>query len=312
MTEFFYKINISDEVVELHDHNIENNIQFQNKDQTDFKHKLNNENLEKLQTELKYKSNTNKKQIYYILEMINSEFINIYTSSGNSIVFSPKNHNIVYQWLVSEIYFKIKLITNILIDNINYDITNYISYSHKLKYKRENKHIPTLNKSWNINNYITTKVNSNDNLQLIEWNKIDHVRNRMNNQQFSQFIKNNLYKLIWDLGKSLYSIHSKGIIHGDSRLDNTGIKNNNFCFFDFDSSKIHSDNINFNDLIIKDYRNFKHSILFNLYSEDINLQIIDMIDYKIIFNLMTFIINNNIHIDTYDKAYTYLDNLTIF
>ena len=80
-----------------------------------------------------------------------------------------------------------------------------------------------------IKNYIEPE-------NIIVWEKIEPL-NLLQKDIMKMLIENNIVKLLWDIGRALYGLHQNDIIHGDARIDNIGIKNNNFVLFDFDASK---------------------------------------------------------------------------
>ena len=41
---------------------------------------------------------------------------------------------------------------------------------------------------------------------------------------------------MWDIGLCLHGFHQLGFVHGDARIDNIGISENNFILFDFDGT----------------------------------------------------------------------------
>ena len=88
--------------------------------------------------------------------------------------------------------------------------------------------------------------------------------------------------------KGLYGLHFNLILHGDSRVDNIGIKNNNFVLFDFDNSNIGNEIVSFR----KDNWDFLKSLEFNIgennwknilrmhpYISDTDFIINDMLEY---------------------------------
>ena len=52
----------------------------------------------------------------------------------------------------------------------------------------------------------------------------------------TSFLLKNYLKICYDISKALYALKLIGIIHNDTRLDNIGIKAQNFVLFDFDGS----------------------------------------------------------------------------
>ena len=70
--------------------------------------------------------------------------------------------------------------------------------------------------------------------KLIVWKKIKPLNSISN---LSNFIEKNYLKIIWDLAHALDGLHSIRITHGDSSLDNVGIFDGKFVYYDFDMSK---------------------------------------------------------------------------
>ena len=99
---------------------------------------------------------------------------------------------------------------------------------------------------------------------LIIWEKILPL-NALDNSRMKELIEKNIIKLLWDIAKALHGLHINNIYHGDARIDNIGIKNENFILFDFDGSK-KVDSLD-TQIMSKDYRDFVRSIKFNLNDE---------------------------------------------
>lgn len=163
----------------------------------------------------------------------NIKHIRVRSSSGSSAVFIPETNENVYQWYNSNrLTLRITEIMSLLQGEVTYTFLS----------KRGIKLLFSVPFTWNIEEYIVkynyTLLESN----MISWEKLITLNSIPN---LKYFIYINLNKIVWDLNKSLISIHSKGFIHNDATLDNTGIKNGKFCYFDFDASQeITEDNIN--------------------------------------------------------------------
>lgn len=97
-----------------------------------------------------------------------------------------------------------------------------------------------------------------DRIPILLWEKIVPL-NSYSEEQKKEFVKQNLYKLLWDIGKALTTIHKRNYVHGDPTIDNIGIKNGNLCLFDFDASKVIGNKIEEDD-----YRIFEHSIQYHM------------------------------------------------
>ena len=188
-------------------------------------------------------------------------------SNGLSAVFIGNEDSFVFQ--VYKIGKISKKITSML-SGMNTDVSTYfdLGYDDLVKYEYDmNKHYPLILESYDC---------------CIKWEKIIPL-NSFTKDKIKEILKNNIIKLLWDIGKVLKGFHKNCMYHGDSRVDNIGIKDGNFVLFDFDSSNRCNpwENITFRDFSI-----FTTSIKFNLgdsYSEiedlvpDIKLDFLSMI-----------------------------------
>lgn len=165
--------------------------------------------------------------------------LNVKTSNGSSFVFITPEKNNVYQ------YFKysttttriLKILKSITNDNIKLIVNNNII-------------------EYNLYDFIckfVTYIPSN----IIVWKKHTCL-NSFEPEEIKKIITENLSKFLWDIGKSLYALHENNICHGDARIDNIGILNDNFILFDFDGSRI--SNVDSE----KDIYDFIKSIEFNV------------------------------------------------
>lgn len=100
---------------------------------------------------------------------------------------------------------------------------------------------------------------------LIIWEKILPL-NALDKMHMKDMIEKNIIKLLWDIAKALHGLHINNIYHADARIDNIGIKNDNFILFDFDGSKKVDDSNS--QIVTKDYNDFIRSIEFNLNDEE--------------------------------------------
>ena len=145
--------------------------------------------------------------------------LDVKSSNGTSFVFiTPSNLN-VYQ------YFKYDSTASRIIKILNSISKKNISTSYE-----------TTSIIYNLDDFICKFVSYEPN-NIIVWKK--HVcLNSFDKETMQKIIVNNLQKLLWDIGRSLYALHINNIQHGDARIDNIGILNGNFILFDFDGSRI--------------------------------------------------------------------------
>jgi len=165
--------------------------------------------------------------------------LSVTSSNGMSFVFISKEKDNVYQYFKNDIkpkkifniiYYisKNKTINILNIDN-NYDI--FANIAEFVSYIPEN---------------------------IIVWKK-HKCLNEFNSEKIEEIISENIYKLLWDIGKCLYAFDKINLIHGDARIDNIGIINDKFILFDFDNTSF-SNKESYN----KDIYDFITSIKFNL------------------------------------------------
>lgn len=158
------------------------------------------------------------------------EEIRVASSSGSSTVLIPiKEDRSVYQWFRSK-----KVIESVV--HIARILTGPVTYTYNIR--RGIRILSSVPITWNIDQYIVEFKYTIPDDNLIVWEKMITL-NSIPKEDLPYFIFRNIRKIVWDLGKSLFSIHSKELLHNDATLDNTGIngKNGNFCYFDFDGSK---------------------------------------------------------------------------
>lgn len=169
----------------------------------------------------------------------NLEGLKLKVSNGMSHVFVYSKYEDVYQIFkkhatVLRIVELLKSVNNIIkTDYVEYDLLKYIT---------------------NIKRYDIDK-------KLIIWNKIKPL-NSFETEELQSIIINNIFKLLWDIAKALTGLHKNNILHGDCRLDNIGIYEGNFVLFDFDGSRV--SNPKEENILYKDFYDFKRSIEFNL------------------------------------------------
>jgi tRNA A-37 threonylcarbamoyl transferase component Bud32 len=167
------------------------------------------------------------------------EDLHVTSSNGMSFVFISKEKDNVYQYFKNDIkpkkifniiYYvsKNRTITILNIDN-NYDL--FVNIAEFVSYIPQN---------------------------IIVWKK-HKCLNEFNSEKIEEIISENIFKLLWDIGKCLYAFDKINLIHGDARIDNIGIANNKFILFDFDNTSF-SNKESYN----KDIHDFITSIKFNL------------------------------------------------
>jgi hypothetical protein len=108
--------------------------------------------------------------------------------------------------------------------------------------------------------YMPKIIDHGEDYNMIKWELITPL-NSYTNSEKCNIITNNIVKLLWDIGKAIVGLHENGIYHGDSRIDNIGIKNGKFVLFDFDGSRSCSPK---DKHIYKDFSDFAKSIEFNV------------------------------------------------
>jgi hypothetical protein len=89
---------------------------------------------------------------------------------------------------------------------------------------------------YNIFDYISPFRHCIPDDHIVVWGRISTL-NSMPMEERGVFVSLNLPKLLWDIGKALYGLHSHNIVHNDCVIDNIGIHNGNFTLFDFDGSQ---------------------------------------------------------------------------
>lgn len=209
----------------------------------------------------------------------------IKVSNGLSAVFVTNEDPFVFQvYKIGEVSSKI----NDLLSRLNTEISVYfdLGYDDLVKYDYDiKKHYPLV-----LGNYDC----------CIKWEKIIPL-NSFTKDKLFDILKNNLIKLMWDIGKVLKGFHKNGMYHGDSRIDNIGIKDGNFVLFDFDSSNRCD---SWKSITFRDFYIFLGSIKFNLgdfYSEIEHLVPDKNLDF----------LNTLIELTDKDDPIKYLDSLEI-
>jgi hypothetical protein len=181
-------------------------------------------------------------------------------SSGSSVVYYSEDSKFIYQeFRNSKVFEKIcKLMFELLRQEV----------SLKILFKKITPGKPSvtlLNKTLTYNSFdYLVKFNYCIPTHLsVVWDKI-YTLNTLKKDKLKTFILNNLYKLLYDISKGLYTLHSKGILHNDCVVDNVGIQDNkhgaNFVLFDFDAIGTPEDK---GKLFQSDYSSFIRSINFN-------------------------------------------------
>jgi tRNA A-37 threonylcarbamoyl transferase component Bud32 len=171
--------------------------------------------------------------------MKNMEDVIVKTSNGFSHVFITPKDEKVYQYFRNK--FVCDRITNIY-GNMKNDMEIKIN-NNVLHYK--------------VYDFIPQLITTHNN--VIVWKKHTCL-NSFSKEKLKDIIINNFTKFLWDINKALYGLHKNYILHGDARIDNIAIIDNNFILFDFDGSSIVEDV----DVLEKDVYDFVKSIKFNL------------------------------------------------
>ena len=169
------------------------------------------------------------------------------SSNGSSFVFISEENNNVYQYYNYEsICIKIK---NIFDTILKHNLINKKIYFTKVIY----------NLNFNIYDFIANFREYKNEDNIIVWEKHTCL-NSFSKDVLADILVNNIVKILWDISKGLYGLHCNLILHGDARIDNIAIKNNNFVLFDFDSSNISNETVSFT----KDNWDFLKSLEFNI------------------------------------------------
>ena len=197
------------------------------------------------------------------------------SSNGLSFVFiSEENVNVFQYYNYESVCIKIK---NIFDNLARENLINKKIYFKKVIY----------NLNFNIFNFLANFIEYKNEDNIIVWEK--HLcLNSFSKEKLTDILVNNIIKILWDISKGLYGLHFNLILHGDSRVDNIGIKNNNFVLFDFDNSNIGNEIVSFR----KDNWDFLKSLEFNIgennwknilrmhpYISDTDFIINDMLEY---------------------------------
>jgi len=187
---------------------------------------------------------------------IDTDAIKIASSNASSLVFIPRYDKNVYQYFSSEIIsLRICEMMNILSENPT--VLCELKMSKGFGKKSEKLLDETL--EYNIFDYISRFEYCVVDDNIVVWEKILPM-NSIQTDILPHFIEKNILKLLWDIGKALYGLHSKGYVHNDCRIDNIGINNiGNFVLFDFDGT-VQEGERNISKLV--DYKTLKESIEF--------------------------------------------------
>ena len=201
------------------------------------------------------------------------ENLSIKSSNSSSFVLVTANGKNVYQYYTSSdtannIFFMIsKLYRN---PNVTANFTNiHGMVIIKILYKITDYIVPFIR-------YIPGNI--------IVWRKIRPL-NSFKPEDIPIFIRENIYKLLWDIGKAVFGLHSNYIIHCDISIDNIGIYREDdnseykFVLYDFDNTRKY---FSFDDFR-SDYYRFHKSIKYHynlgkIPEEDVKL--IDEIFYE--------------------------------
>lgn len=165
--------------------------------------------------------------------------LSVTSSNGMSFVFISKEKDNVYQYFKNHISPK--------------KIFNIIYYISKNRYISILEIDDKYDLFVNIAEFISYIPQN-----IIVWKK-HKCLNEFDSDKLQEIISNNIYKLLWDIGKCLYAFNKINLIHGDARIDNIGISNNKFILFDFDNTSFLTE-----ESYNKDIYDFITSIKFNL------------------------------------------------
>jgi hypothetical protein len=197
------------------------------------------------------------------------------SSNGLSFVFiSEENSNVFQYYKYENTCIKIKNIFGAL---LRCSLINKKIYFTKVIY----------NLNFNICDFLANFIEYINQDNIIVWQKHTCL-NSFSKDVLTDILINNIVKILWDISKGLYGLHFNLILHGDARIDNIAIKNNNFVLFDFDSSNMGNEIVSFR----KDNWDFLKSLEFNIgkdnwknilishpYISDTDFIINDMLEY---------------------------------
>ena len=167
-----------------------------------------------------------------VLTDLTPDQITLTSSSGSSVVLivTDSRHPVVYQYYRSQETFEnIKTLCGISQSNCQQSTSLCI-------YQNNQRQSTQISIDYNFNDYRVLPVDYWPELQTIVWERIQTLPERILIDK--DFIYKNFNQLIWDLFKAINGFHSIGYIHGDSRIDNIGIKNGKFVLFDYNLSHV--------------------------------------------------------------------------
>ena len=176
--------------------------------------------------------------------------LDIKSSSGSSFVFISTELENVFQYFINS-----RIEKNIMTILLKLFNNKYI----ETKLHDEKEEIIEI--KYDLLEYISIFVyNIPEPYNIIVWKK--HICfNSFPKQKRIEIINNNIFKLMWDIGKCIYGLHQNNIIHKDVRLDNIGINNtmDKFILFDFDGSNIMSSLFKYNVDVYDFLKSIKHN-----------------------------------------------------
>ena len=163
--------------------------------------------------------------------------IDITSSSGSSVVFiSPDSDRIIQVFsnknLMENVCF---LLSEIYRGNYMVKIKCDIEEEFDGDLEDFGEEYTTIEEIYDLPQYLVPFEVCIPESKLIVWKKIKPLNSVVN---LPGFIQKNHLKLIWDLAHALEGLHSIRITHGDSTIDNVGIFNGKFVYYDFDMSKM--------------------------------------------------------------------------
>jgi tRNA A-37 threonylcarbamoyl transferase component Bud32 len=176
--------------------------------------------------------------------------LEIKSSSGSSFVFISNELENVFQYFInSTMENKISNIIMKLLKNKHIKIN--------LLYDEEE----IIEMNYNILEYMGNYIyNIPDPYNIIVWKK--HIcLNSFPKDKIVEIVNNNIFKLMWDIGKCIYGLHQNNIIHNDVSIDNIGINStmDKFILFDFDASNVMNPMFNYSIDVYKFLKSIKHN-----------------------------------------------------
>ena len=188
-----------------------------------------------------------------VLTDLTPDQITLTSSSGSSVVLivTDSRHPVVYQYYRSpETFENIKTLCGICQSNCQQSTSLCI-------YQNNQRQSTQISIDYNFNDYRVLPVDYWPQLQTIVWERIQTLPERILIEK--NFLYKNFNQLIWDLFKAISGFHSIGYTHGDSRIDNIGIKNGKFVLFDYNLSHLSPE-----EFLTQDFQMFAKSCQYQI------------------------------------------------